>query len=221
VVLDRVADGDLGLVGDTIEYDLRITNDGTTTLTDVSLEDALDGLDGPTLVAWPGDEGVLLPGEFVDFTASYVITQDDLDAQGVRNTATATGSGPGDATATDVAAVEIPLVPEPAIALTKDVTVPDGARAGDVLAYDFVVENVGTATLSGVRIDDPLLGQGGVVFGAWPDPVRAGVLAPGDRVEATASYVLTQADVDAGRVVNDATAVGTSAQGVEASDSDD
>ncbi|QCR18322.1 DUF7507 domain-containing protein [Agrococcus sp. SGAir0287] len=216
-----LADGDLGLVGDTIEYDLRITNDGTTTLTDVSLDDALDGLDGPTLVAWPGEEGVLLPGESVDFTASYVITQDDLDAQGVLNTATATGSGPGDATATDVAAIATPLVPEPAIALTKDVTVPEGARAGDVLAYDFLVENVGTATLSGVRIDDPLLGQSAVVFGAWPDPLRAGVLAPGQTVEATASYVLTQADVDAGRVVNEATAIGTSTQGVEVTDSDD
>jgi hypothetical protein len=54
-----------------------------------------------------------------------------------------------------------------------------------------------------VTIADPLAGLSSIAFGTWPG--ADGVLAPGQSIEATATYTLTQADVDAGQLANTAT----------------
>src|SRR5690606_40575337 len=62
----------------------------------------------------------------------------------------------------------------------------------------FHVTGVETFALPILSIADPMPGLSEIVFGAWPG--AEGELAPGESVEATATYVLTQADVDAGSV---------------------
>ncbi|WP_293787659.1 LPXTG cell wall anchor domain-containing protein, partial [uncultured Aeromicrobium sp.] len=197
-----------GRAGDTVEYEFTITNTGNVTLTEVTLDDPLPGLSEIEFGDWPGEAGVLAPGESVTATATYTLTQADVDAGEVANVATATGTPPnGDPVEnTDEEIVDVPSAP--AIDLVKSGGLADGAQVvpGDVVEYEFTATNTGNVTLTGVSITDPMEGLSELVY-TWPGEV--GVLAPGESVTATATYTLTAADIDRGDVVNNATVVGT------------
>ena len=82
---DVVAPNDRADAGDQIEYGFKITNDGNVTLTSVDLKDALAGL-GLDPAVTCGGKTTLLPGESTTCTATYTITQADIDAGTVHNT---------------------------------------------------------------------------------------------------------------------------------------
>ncbi|WP_426621383.1 DUF7507 domain-containing protein [Microbacterium sp. As-52] len=189
--------------GDTIAYTFTVTNAGTTTLTGVTVSDPRLG------AAVTCDATELAPGESTVCAAGApaVLTQAEIDAGEIENTATATGTGTSEIPPVATDTVVTPLVAQPAIALTKtggdyvDADRNGKMNAGDTIAFRFTVTNTGAVTLTNVKIDDPKLG--GVVDCAIP------ALAPG----ATAScgpvtYALTTADIAASTVVNVATASG-------------
>src|SRR5690606_20466065 len=77
----------------------------------------------------------------------------------------------------------------------------DLADVDESITYSFEVTNTGTVTMTGVSITDPR------VTGISPATAD---IAPGQTVTFTAApYVVVQADVDAGGVFNEATALGT------------
>ena len=202
------------LDGDTIAYTFAATNTGNVTLADVSIIDELEGLSEVVYVSWPTEVGVLAPGETVTATASYTVTQGDLDAGAVENTATTTGTPPSGTPVTDEDDFDQPLESNPGISLVKT-----GVLDGDTIAYTFIATNNGNVTLTDVSITDELEGLSEIVYGEWPSD--AGVLAPGQSVTATASYTLTQSDRDAGIVENTATTTGTPPTGEPVTDEDD
>ncbi|ACZ20874.1 conserved repeat protein [Sanguibacter keddieii DSM 10542] len=222
IVLEKsaaLADGQTGVVGDAVDFTFSARNDGNVTLTGVVIADELPGLSEISLV-WPGAVGVLLPGEEVTGTAGYVVTQQDVDAGAVVNTAEATGTSPAGVEVTDPAEASVLLPQAPAVDLVKTAALADGATgvAGETVTYSFTVTNTGDVTLRGVRVTDRLPGLSEVVFGAWPG--ADGELAPGASVDASATYVLTQEDVDRGSVTNVAVATGTPQVGPPVSDDD-
>uniref|UniRef100_UPI0004932145 DUF7507 domain-containing protein n=1 Tax=Pedobacter sp. R20-19 TaxID=1270196 RepID=UPI0004932145 len=98
----------------------------------------------------------------------------------------------------------------PAIRLTKTGSFADAnnngkAEVGETINYTFKVENTGNVTVSDLNITDTKV----TVTGG---PIT---LAPGatDNATFTAAYTITQADVDAGRVDNLATATGKDPKG--------
>ncbi|MGO1543843.1 MAG: DUF7507 domain-containing protein [Gulosibacter sp.] len=203
-------------VGDSVEYTFVATNTGNVTLTDVEITDPMPGL-GDLSYTWPGENGVLAPGEQVTATAEYTLTQADIDAGEVANTATIIGTPPAtydpenpgtpqpqDPVTDEDSAVD-PLQPAPAIELVKTGETTGNALAGDTVEYTFEATNIGNVTLGDVVITDPLQGLSSISYEWNGEP---GVLAPGESVKATASYVLTDADVSAGSVVNTATVTG-------------
>ncbi|WP_231374538.1 DUF11 domain-containing protein, partial [Leifsonia sp. 109] len=202
-------------VGDTITYLFSAKNEGTTTLTGVTIDDQLPGL-SPLTYTWPGTPGTLLPDDVVTATATYQLTQADIDAGHVANTAISTGTPP---TGTDVttppAVTDTPLVSTSKLTLTKDAdatAVKSPAQVGDTITYLFTAENEGTTTLTGVTITDVLAGLSSLKY-SWPG--AAGTLLPGEKVTATATYQLTQADINAGLVTNSAIATGTPPTGTD------
>jgi hypothetical protein len=84
-------DGVLG-TGDTINYIITVENTGDVTLDGVDIIDTLTDLDGTVLTLTTGPtfdvadagspEGVLLVAEIATYLATYIITQDDVDAGG-------------------------------------------------------------------------------------------------------------------------------------------
>ncbi|TYL44872.1 DUF11 domain-containing protein [Nocardioides sp. BGMRC 2183] len=189
--------------GDTINYEFVVTNDGATTLTGVAVDDALVEVDCPT--------GPLAPGASVTCTASYVITQSDADAGSVDNTATATASDPdGEPVESDPDATSTPINPVARLVLDKQAADPvdengnELVDAGDTIGYTFELTNTGNVTLSALQVSDPKVGT-------VDCPVAT--LAPGGSTTCTATYTITQADVDNGAVLNSAQANGETPAG--------
>jgi uncharacterized repeat protein (TIGR01451 family) len=196
-------------VGDDINYTFTVKNTGNVTLTNVTLTDPDAAVSGGPIVS-------LAPGasDSTTFTATYEITQADIDAGSFTNTATVTGtppSGPAD----NVTAEASATVQYASIALTKTALPTTYDAAGDLITYTFTASNDGNVTLSDVTISDPMPGLSALVC---TQPVT---LAPAEQLVCTATYTITQADVNAGAVINSATATGTTTPGGnDVSDSD-
>ncbi|WP_097180963.1 CARDB domain-containing protein [Curtobacterium sp. 314Chir4.1] len=203
--------GYTGRAGDTLTYAFRATNSGNQTLTGVTITDPHTGL-GTLTYTWPGAAGRLAPGQSVTATASYTVTQADVDAGAVANRATVSGITPqGTAVSTPATATQT-IAPAPGIAVSKSAVVGGTGAAGDTVTYRFDVANTGTTTLTGVGVSDQLAGLSGISFGTWPSGTT-GTLAPGQTVRGTATYAVTQSDVDAGSIVNTATSTATTPTG--------
>ena len=83
---NRHSDGTPYTLGETIEYEVTVLNDGSLTITDINVTDEL------TNGAW--NIPSLAPGQSETFTTSYVVTEADVLAGHVLNVATATGKSP-------------------------------------------------------------------------------------------------------------------------------
>jgi uncharacterized repeat protein (TIGR01451 family) len=188
------------LVGDVIDFTFTVVNTGNVTLYNVTLED-------PTATVVGDPIASLAPGatDNTTFTATKVVTQADLDLGYFTNTATVTGNytdANGDPqTATDTDSETVNATQTATVTLSKDATDLTYALVGDVIDFTFTVENTGNVTLYNVTLDDPTA----TVVG---DPIAS--LAPGatDNTTFTASYVVTQADLDLGYFTNTATVTG-------------
>ncbi|MBV2360789.1 DUF11 domain-containing protein [Thalassococcus sp. CAU 1522] len=195
-----------------VTYTYTVVNTGNVTLTEVpQITDDKIG----TFACAGLPSGGLLPSDFYQCTASYTVTQADLDSGGVTNTATVTSSevAPGDPQATD--ALTIPAARSPGLSLVKTPSVTAGATEGQEITYSYTVTNTGNVTISDVTVSDQHTSAAGTVAlavggdtlttdinetGTSVDSDGDGVwttLAPGDVVTFTAAYTVTQADVDA------------------------
>lgn len=111
--------------------------------------------------------------------------------------------------------IELELECEVSLALsnngTSDADGSGSITAGDSVSYDYVVANGGSATLEGLVVTDVL----GLAI-ACPTTT----LTPGQSTTCAATHTLTQAQIDAGSIDNDATVSGTDAAGASVADSD-
>src|SRR5690554_1225357 len=91
-----------------------------------------------------------------------------------------------------------PIPPDPGLSFAKTGEL---SADGNTVDYVFIVTNIGNMTMKGVSVTDPKI----------TDPIVLGTttLAPGESTTGTASCTVTQAERDAGVVVNLATVTGT------------
>ena len=211
-VVTPVADQDAADLGDTVHYAYLVTNIGNVNLTSVAVDDPPSAPSPAPHRRQPG----LAPGSSLTCTADtpHTVTQDDLDAGEVTDTATATGSErraapapvrPGDGHDSDRGR-------RPAGLIVKSGDVSPAADQGavlvdDTIAYSYVVTNTGNVSLTSVAVNDPTIGP---VTCPTPSPPCAGRF--GDLHRRHAAPV-TQGDVDAGEVTDTATATGTGVRG--------
>jgi len=93
VYLDSNGNGEVDF-GDQLQYNFVVVNNGNVTVTDIVIDDPLlGGIVGVVDVLTPSDTGNVI--------ATYNLTQADIDAGNVTNTATATGNDPFDNDVTD------------------------------------------------------------------------------------------------------------------------
>ncbi len=190
--------------GETIPYSFLVTNTGTTTLTDIKVNDALVA---PISCA----KTTLAPGESVTCTGSYTLTQAAVDRGNVLNSATATGTTPGGGTTTSPGSEVDTLIPRTAKLFfdkqAGDITHTNGntrTQAGDTITYTFLVENRGNVSIDFLQVNDPKVG----LIDCSKD-----VLQAGESMTCTKVYTITAADMDLGTVENVASAIGEDPDG--------
>lgn len=218
--------------GDTVPFAFVITNTGNCTLHDVQVTDLLDGV-SDVVIDWAASDngqtgkGELASGESVPASAFYTLTQADIDGGSLLNRASAVGTDPTGVQVGSEDDAQVLLPENGAISLVKDSGegMLEGAKPGDTIHYVFTVVNNGNVTLSGVTIQDEMTGLGTIQYdwnGSSDVLTPERVLSPGESVTAAADYRLTQADIDAGKVLNTAKAIGKTPQGatVEGPDED-
>ena len=136
-------------------------------------------------------------GETVTAEATYTITSEDILAGVFRNTVTADFTGGGSWTAKDtVTTAEL----DTTLNVTKTSDVPEGQKAalGQTISYTIKVENAGNVPYTNVKVEDPLTGLTETIE----------TLPVGETRTFTTEYVVTEADVLKGSVLNTATATG-------------
>jgi uncharacterized repeat protein (TIGR01451 family) len=167
---------------------------------------------------WPGTARALKVGEKATCTARSAMTQDDIDAKEVVNTVTATGKAPDGTEVTDDSVAKVPTATNPKIELVKTGAIKDGQKGavGDTIIWSFEITNTGNVTLVEIELLDSLPGLINFTWGKWPE--RGGTLKPGEKVTATAEYVITKADGQASSVTNNATVQGKDPGGTKVDD---
>ena len=205
--------GDDAVAGYEIEWFFELTNTGNVTLTDIDVEDYLDGTSDVDYDNW---NRTLAPGASHVVSATYKLTQDDIDAGKVTNTAIAHSTSP-DGANVDSNESTVDVIIEQGGGLTiekhvdREMLRGNEAVAGATLTYTFDVVNAGNVTLHDVNIEDYLDGVSDIAID-WDNSSDAstdeGILSPNEKVVATATYGVTQADVDSGSVLNTAIAHG-------------
>jgi uncharacterized repeat protein (TIGR01451 family) len=195
--------------GQQVSYRFVVTNTGNVTLRDVAVDDRdFTGTGDPLALECPADT-IIAPTETVTCAATYVVTQADVDAGTLTNTATAHGTPPGSDTPvpSEPWTVDVPVDARPALEVVKTADVDDVPAAGETVTYSFEVTNTGNVTMRDVTVEEgDFTGTGTMSAVRCPDDAT---LAPDASLTCTATYEVTQADVDAGRLTNTATATGT------------
>ena len=213
-VADASGDG-IAQVGEVVTYTFTVRNTGETTVTGIVVID--DRLPGGRLEC----VATLAPGATDRCTATYRVTATDVAAgPTIINTATAQGTTRDGATvesAPDDATISTGTA---GLTLDKSVTDASGdgiAQAGELLNYTFTVTNTGPVTVTGLRIVETEFNGTGDRSSLDAPSCQATTLAPNASTTCTATYRVTQADLDAAEplLANTAVARATDPTGVE------
>ncbi|PQJ20980.1 hypothetical protein BST94_04810 [Nonlabens xylanidelens] len=223
-----------GLVdaGDIITYSFVINNNGNVEVRNAVVNDMIIGMTGVSVT--PSTIPAGGTGTVPDYV--YVLLQTDIDNGQIVNTAVLSGDAfdpngdplgpvsdnsddpnntndsdpdgdgdPDDPTITDVS--------QPNLAFAKADSYTDVNNNGivdilDTITYNFTVTNTGNTVITGVTIDDSVIGVSNLI-------VTPSTLNPGDVGSAMAIYNITAANISAGEVRNIAQVTGqtTDSQG--------
>ena len=212
--------------GETITYNIKVTNTGNQTLTDVTLTDTLkadEAVVGNLTITGYDGPFELTPGEFKNFTVTYEVKEADL-GKTLRNFATATAENPKegeeDVTGTGNTPGEETDTPNPKLDVKKTLenAHEDGSsfKLGEEIRYKIVVTNTGNVTIKGIVVSDVMhekladgtlekIDEGTVHYAG--EGTFSGILEPEQSATFTFEYTVQEADLGK-TLVNIATATG-------------
>jgi uncharacterized repeat protein (TIGR01451 family) len=183
-----------------VTYSFVVYNSGDVALTNVVVVDSL--------IFFSTNIGTLAMGQVVTVTVDRAVNGDLI------NTGTVSGFYYDlPYVAADTARVDQII---PAILVYKTAVNPTYTNVGDVIHYTFTVTNAGNVTLTNVTVVD--LDPGVTVSGGPLGTLAVGVA---DTATFTASYTITQPDIDRGVFTNTATVTGFDPNGAPVTDDDD
>ncbi|MGB9929106.1 MAG: DUF7507 domain-containing protein [Methanosarcina sp.] len=153
----------------------------------------------------------LIPGQSVLVNTTYRITQADLDAGSVTNSAYATGNLRNNTTTSNTDSETVTSIQNPGLLIDKSASPSNYSSVGDLITYTYNVTNKGNVNITGpIKITDNRTGTINVT----------GNLMPGQSVQINNTYSITQADIDSGSITNSAFATGKFGNNTTASNTD-
>ena len=195
-------------VGQAINYSYVVTNNGTAALTGpVTVTDNKTAVTCPAVNTVGNNNDALDPSESITCAAAYAITQADLNAGSVTNSASASAGG----VTSNIANAAVNMTANKVLTITTSANPATFSQAGQTITFTYVVKNTGANPLGPAQfvVRDERI----------PDlincDIAAKTLASNETLTCNGSYVTTQNDLTAGSVVSRATASGGGAMTIE------
>jgi hypothetical protein len=191
-VLDTDVSGGIA-VNDLLTYTITVTNTGNITLNNVEVTD-------DKITPASNSCASVAPGATCILTGTYTVTQADMDAGEIVNTATGDSDEAGPETDVLITTID----PQPtSIVITKIADPSDQlySAVGDVLTYLITVENTGLLTISNIEVTDPNADTSPLVCTNY-------TLAPGESMTCVAEHTITAGDLNLPFVSNTASVSG-------------
>ena len=224
---DGKADGAKLELGTKITYTITVKNTGNVPYTNVNFTDLLQNGDATVTGEIP-TYGTLAVNEEKSFTVEYIVTEADLLKESINNKVTAEADEieytyyegetekTGKATPKGEAQVGDRTDDAKASTISTKTTTSTPANGkgyalGETITYDIVVTNDGNLTVTSIEVVDNLEGaeiKAGSGYNVVNGKAVIAELKPGESVTVKVEYVVTEADILAGKVVNDATVTG-------------
>jgi uncharacterized repeat protein (TIGR01451 family) len=208
----------LGVYGDTVDandrvtFDVSVQNTGNVALTGVVVTDTYNGVQQQQFLC-PGVSTLAVNGAVNCTSYSLNLTQSTVDAQTWQNTATVVASSSaGNACVGDsVCSATVGFTWKNTVSFTvvkshyyaKEVN-KDAAALRDTVQYSFNITNRGAATLTVASIEDKLIPAADITCSSISVPPNQSILC-------TATYTATQADLNNGKIYNEAIVNATTA----------
>ncbi|MEH6576293.1 MAG: hypothetical protein V7731_04375, partial [Amphritea sp.] len=173
IVKSSNASGSNG-VGDVLTYTYDVENTGNVTLTSLAVTDPHGGLSAISCSPI-AQGGTMAPADTTQCSATYTVTQADVDAGQIDNTGTATGTPPSGPDVTDDDPLSEPVARNPAIQIVKSSDATGNNGVGDTITYTYDVENTGNVTLTNLQVTDPHSGLSAI---SCSPIAQGGTMAP-------------------------------------------
>ena len=192
------ANGTAYINGETVNYRITVTNDGTAELYSLNIADVMTGDE------WNNIQS-LAPGEKLTFETSWKVTDKDVENGYVRNQAVGNAKDANDNyVRPQPASVRVPVQKaKPSLYLEKTSDKDKAVELGETIHYTIRVVNNGNTAVSGIVVRDEMTGD------SWD----AGTLKPGEGKIFHTEYVVTEKNILAGSVKNVALADGKDPNG--------
>jgi LysM repeat protein len=187
--------------GQVINYSYTVSNVGGTALAGpLAVGGAKTPVSCPNLNTVGNKDNNLDPGESIICTGSYTLTQADVTAGSVANSATASIGGSISTPATSVVNAPVNKV----LTITKTANPTTYTQAGQQVTFSYVITNTGPTQLGPAQFtvsDDHI-----------PTPIPCGApdatMPPAGTLSCSAVYTISPTDVTVGSVTSSATASG-------------
>ena len=206
-------------VGDLVYYSFTFENTGDNEITSITFTDEKLGIEDELINL---EEKPLQPGDDYTHEVSepYVVTEADIEAGSIVNTVTATGETPDGDTPPTEDDDEVPPAAQPVMSVEKTATsVADSENnaydtveyreVGDLVYYSFTFTNTGNNNITSIKFTDEKLGIADELINL-EEPLQPGA----EHVhEVSEPYVVTEADIEAGSILNTVRATGDTPDG--------
>ena len=196
VVTSKTGTAGAYAVGDVVTYTITQTNTGNVTLNNVVITDAK--LTASTTTGKTGSCASVAPSATCVLEGTYTITQTEKDAGTFKNTASVKSTEiPTALEASNTITLAANAKPTLSKALTSnaDEDKTSTITVGDTLTYTVTLLNDGDVTITDTTITDDKIS---------PSSASCSSVAVNGTCILTGTYKVTQADVDAGKVTNNA-----------------
>ncbi|HEY1827109.1 MAG TPA: nidogen-like domain-containing protein, partial [Acidimicrobiales bacterium] len=193
--------------GSTFTYTFAVQNTGNTNLSDIAIHDnqTAPSVSGNlTNLSCPSPS--LASGVSENCTATYTVSQPDMDAGSINDTATATGAFGSSTITSNQSAAAVSAAQGGAITITKSASASSLSAPGNVI-YTFTVQNTGNVDLSSVTVADAASFSGLSAITCGTNTNGSFSLAPGASATCTATEAVNQGAIDAGASLVDTASV--------------
>ena len=188
LTIDKTASAEVySAADDVITYTFTVTNSGNVDITGpiTVTDDKLGTLEIPS--------ETLTPGSSVSGTATYNITQDDINVGSVKNIAYATGTFNSQIVTSNNADATVTAIQNPALTIEKSADPTTYSTVDDVITYTYKVTSSGNVPIRGpIMVSDNKINEG--------RPFQ--ISAEGLRVGASTIGTATYRTISAGSVTN-------------------